>query len=36
VPEGTDDLAIGTIIAITVDDPDLIEKFKDFSLDDLK
>lgn len=36
VPEGTRDVAIGAVICITVDNPDLIEAFKDVTLDSIK
>ncbi|KAK7131108.1 hypothetical protein R3I94_016290 [Phoxinus phoxinus] len=35
VSEGTRDVAIGAVICITVDNPDLIPAFKDFTLDKL-
>ncbi|XP_071372093.1 dihydrolipoyllysine-residue acetyltransferase component of pyruvate dehydrogenase complex, mitochondrial isoform X6 [Centroberyx affinis] len=36
VPEGTQDVAVGAVICITVDSPDLIPAFKDLTLDSLK
>uniref|UniRef100_UPI003AAB5C94 dihydrolipoyllysine-residue acetyltransferase component of pyruvate dehydrogenase complex, mitochondrial isoform X6 n=1 Tax=Centroberyx gerrardi TaxID=166262 RepID=UPI003AAB5C94 len=36
VPEGTRDVTVGAVICITVDSPDLIPAFKDFTLDSLK
>ncbi|XP_016118385.1 dihydrolipoyllysine-residue acetyltransferase component of pyruvate dehydrogenase complex, mitochondrial-like [Sinocyclocheilus grahami] len=33
VPQGTRDVAIGAVICITVDNPDLIPAFKDLTLD---
>uniref|UniRef100_A0A3P9KFP1 Dihydrolipoamide acetyltransferase component of pyruvate dehydrogenase complex n=1 Tax=Oryzias latipes TaxID=8090 RepID=A0A3P9KFP1_ORYLA len=36
VPEGTRDIAVGSVICITVESPDLIAAFKDVSLDSLK
>lgn len=36
VPEGTRDVNIGSVICITVDNPDLIAAFKDVTLDSLK
>ncbi|KAI4877921.1 hypothetical protein NFI96_017414 [Prochilodus magdalenae] len=35
VPEGTRDVPIGAVICITVDNPDLIPAFKDFTLEKL-
>ncbi|XP_051959909.1 dihydrolipoyllysine-residue acetyltransferase component of pyruvate dehydrogenase complex, mitochondrial-like [Xyrauchen texanus] len=35
VAEGTRDVAIGTVICITVDNPDLIPAFKNFTLDSI-
>ncbi|MCI4386586.1 hypothetical protein PGIGA_G00064150 [Pangasianodon gigas] len=35
VPEGTRDVPIGSVICITVDSPDLIPMFKDFTLEKL-
>lgn len=35
VPEGTRDVAVGAVICITVDNPDLIAAFKDVTLDSL-
>ncbi|XP_022617999.1 dihydrolipoyllysine-residue acetyltransferase component of pyruvate dehydrogenase complex, mitochondrial [Seriola dumerili] len=36
VPEGTRDVGVGSVICITVDNPDLISAFKDVTLDSLK
>ncbi|XP_041864049.1 dihydrolipoyllysine-residue acetyltransferase component of pyruvate dehydrogenase complex, mitochondrial isoform X2 [Melanotaenia boesemani] len=36
VPEGTRDVTVGSVICITVDNPDLITAFKDITLDSLK
>uniref|UniRef100_A0A7N8X9A5 Acetyltransferase component of pyruvate dehydrogenase complex n=1 Tax=Mastacembelus armatus TaxID=205130 RepID=A0A7N8X9A5_9TELE len=36
VPEGTRDVNIGSVICITVDNPDLIPAFKDVTLDSIK
>ncbi|XP_040907720.1 dihydrolipoyllysine-residue acetyltransferase component of pyruvate dehydrogenase complex, mitochondrial [Toxotes jaculatrix] len=36
VPEGTRDVNVGSVICITVDNPDLISAFKDITLDSLK
>ncbi|XP_035480278.1 dihydrolipoyllysine-residue acetyltransferase component of pyruvate dehydrogenase complex, mitochondrial [Scophthalmus maximus] len=36
VPEGTREVVVGSVICITVDDPDLIAAFKDVTLDSLK
>uniref|UniRef100_A0A8C7ZMX2 Acetyltransferase component of pyruvate dehydrogenase complex n=1 Tax=Oryzias sinensis TaxID=183150 RepID=A0A8C7ZMX2_9TELE len=36
VPEGTRDIAVGSVICITVESPDMIAAFKDVSLDSLK
>ncbi|XP_056140527.1 dihydrolipoyllysine-residue acetyltransferase component of pyruvate dehydrogenase complex, mitochondrial [Lampris incognitus] len=36
VAEGTRDVTVGAVICITVDNPDLIPAFKDFTLDSLK
>ncbi|KAF3706507.1 Dihydrolipoyllysine-residue acetyltransferase component of pyruvate dehydrogenase complex [Channa argus] len=36
VPEGTRDVGIGSVICITVDNPDLIPAFKDVTLDSIK
>ncbi|XP_017273533.1 dihydrolipoyllysine-residue acetyltransferase component of pyruvate dehydrogenase complex, mitochondrial [Kryptolebias marmoratus] len=36
VPEGTRDVAVGSVICITVDSPDLIKAFKDVTLDSVK
>ncbi|XP_047462802.1 dihydrolipoyllysine-residue acetyltransferase component of pyruvate dehydrogenase complex, mitochondrial [Mugil cephalus] len=36
VPEGTRDVTIGSVICITVDNPDLIPAFKDVTLDSIK
>ncbi|KAK2828618.1 hypothetical protein Q5P01_019652 [Channa striata] len=36
VPEGTRDVGVGSVICITVDNPDLIPAFKDVTLDSIK
>ncbi|XP_028277486.1 dihydrolipoyllysine-residue acetyltransferase component of pyruvate dehydrogenase complex, mitochondrial [Parambassis ranga] len=36
VPEGTRDVNVGSVICITVDNPDLIPAFKDVTLDSIK
>uniref|UniRef100_A0AAQ5XI14 Acetyltransferase component of pyruvate dehydrogenase complex n=1 Tax=Amphiprion ocellaris TaxID=80972 RepID=A0AAQ5XI14_AMPOC len=36
VPEGTRDVNVGSVICITVDNPDLISAFKDVTLDSIK
>ncbi|KAE8287534.1 Dihydrolipoyllysine-residue acetyltransferase component of pyruvate dehydrogenase complex [Larimichthys crocea] len=36
IPEGTRDVAVGAVICITVDSPDLIPAFKDVTLDSIK
>nr|XP_019941798.1 PREDICTED: dihydrolipoyllysine-residue acetyltransferase component of pyruvate dehydrogenase complex, mitochondrial [Paralichthys olivaceus] len=36
VPEGTRDVVVGSVICITVENPDLITAFKDVTLDSLK